>query len=246
MKVLAIIPARMGSSRFPGKPMENILGVPMIEIIYKKVIECKLVEKTIVATCDEVIFNHIKDIGGNAIMTSSSHQRASDRCSEAVDILENDRKEKYDVILMVQGDEPLITSKMIEDALLPLIKDKTINVVNLLGLIKDKQEFYDPNCIKVVCDENKNALYFSRQPIPNSNIQSFPFLGKQVCIIPFKREFLYIYNQLKPTICEKSESIDMLRVLEHGYSVKMVPTFEETQAVDTLEDLKKVEKILSI
>ncbi len=245
MRVLALIPARMGSSRFPGKPMQKILGIPMIEMIYEKVRSCKLIEKTIVATCDEVIFSHIKKIGGESIMTSKFHVRASDRCSEAVDILEKNNNEKYDVILMVQGDEPLITTKMIEDSLLPFQKNKVINVVNLLGLIKNEEEFNDPNCIKVVFDNDKNALYFSRKPIPYSANQSYPFLGKQVCVIPFKREFLGVYNKLIATPYEKKESIDMLRVLENGYSVKMIPTHEETQAVDTLKDLKKVERILS-
>ena len=245
MKVLAIIPARMGSSRFPGKPMESIMGTPMIEMVYKKVCESELVHKTVVATCDKVIFNHIKGIGGDSIMTSKLHQRASDRCSEAVEILESRNNEEFDVVLMVQGDEPLISKKMINASLTPFKKDKNINVVNLLGLIKNKEEFHDPNCIKVVCDENKNALFFSRQPIPSFNNLSFPFLGKQVCVIPFKKEFLKKYNQLSPTRYEICESIDMLRVLEHGFSVKMVPTYEDSQAVDTINDLKKVEKILS-
>ena len=245
MKVLAIIPARMGSSRFPGKPMKKILGVPMIQRVFENVRKSDLIQKTVVATCDEIIFDFMKSIGCECIMTSDIHERASDRCSEALKIIESKSSERYDVILMVQGDEPLINTQMIKESLIPFYKDNKINVVNLIGQIKTKKEFEDPNCIKVVCDKFNDALFFSRQPIPTLKNPSFPFLGKQVCVIPFKRDFLTVYNQLPATKFEINESIDMLRVLEHGYKVRMIPTYEHSQAVDTFEDLQIVEKILS-
>ena len=135
--------------------------------------------------------------------------------------------------------------EMIDQSLLPFLEDEKTQVVNLLGKIKNEEEFHDPNCIKVVCDNLNNALFFSRQPFPTLKNPKYPFFGIQVCVIPFRRNFLRIYNQLSPTVHEKNESIDMLRVLEHGFSVKMIPIDVDTQAVDTLNDLKKVEKIIS-
>ena len=245
MKVLCVIPARMGSTRFPGKPLKKILGIPMIERVYKNIYNSKLISKTIIATCDDEIYNFASSFGAPCLMTSNRHVRASDRCSEAVDILEKDYKESYEIILMVQGDEPLINTKMIDQSLLPFFNDKKIQVANLLGKINNEEEFNDPNCIKVVCDNFKNALFFSRQAIPTLKSPNYPFYGKQVCVIPFRRDFLKIYNQLSPTMHEQNESIDMLRILEHGFPVKMIPTSENTQAVDTLEDLQKVERIIS-
>jgi 3-deoxy-manno-octulosonate cytidylyltransferase (CMP-KDO synthetase) len=243
-KILALIPARMGSSRFPGKPMAKILNKPMIGHVYEKVKENALVDQTVVATCDDEIYNYIKKIKGRAVMTSSLHERASDRCSEALTKIELKDKCKYDIIVMVQGDEPMIDPEMITQALSPMINDKEILVTNLLGKIKTKEEFEDRNCIKVVCDKKGNAMYFSREPIPTLSIKKDISMGKQICVIPFRRNFLIKYNKLEPTPLEITESIDMLRVIENGLKVKMVPTNYETQAVDTLSDLIKVEGIL--
>ena len=142
MKIVAIIPARMRSSRFPGKPMKKINGTPMIEIIYNKVNACKFIDKTIVATCDYEIKNHIKKIGGTAIMTSKKHQRASDRCGEALKKYERSNKVIFDIVVMVQGDEPMINQKMIKQSLLPIIRDKKVQVVNLFSKIKSEEEFH--------------------------------------------------------------------------------------------------------
>ncbi len=143
-----------------------------------------------------------------------------------------------------QGDEPMTHPDMIDEAVQPLLEHPDVQVVNLLGKIKDTAEFEDRNCIKVVCDLNLNALYFSREPIPTRcKVDKIP-MGKQVCIIPFRRDFLLEYTQLAPTPLEITESVDMMRVLEHGLRVRMAPTKHDTQAVDTLEDLKKVERLM--
>ena len=219
MKIIAIIPARMGSSRFPGKPLAKINGIPMIQLVYQNVKKNKLLTDVVVATCDKIIFNFIKSIKGNVVMTSKKHKRASDRCYEAMRILEKKRKTKYDIILMVQGDEPMISSKMIGDSIKPLLKNKKINITNLICPIKNKNDFLDPNFVKVVHDKNYNALYFSRAIIPYTKFKKGINVKKQVCAIPFKRDFLFKYNQMKPTNLEKIESIDMLRILENGYKV---------------------------
>jgi 3-deoxy-manno-octulosonate cytidylyltransferase (CMP-KDO synthetase) len=243
MNILAIIPARMGSSRFPGKPMAKILGKPMIGHVYERVSSCDLLTQTVVATCDKEIFEYVESIGGSAIMTSIKHERASDRCAEALRYIEKKNDISYDIIVMVQGDEPMTHPEMISEAVLPMLKDKSILVVNLLGIIETTKEFEDRNCIKVVCDLENNALCFSREPIPTQMFGSV-LMKKQVCIIPFRREFLLRYTSLEPTPLEIAESIDMMRVLEHGLKVRMVPTKFQSHAVDTKQDLINVEKIM--
>ena len=246
MKILALIPARMGSSRFPGKPMANILGKPMIGHVYDNVKKNNLITEIAVATCDDEIYNYIESIGGRAVMTLDKHERASDRCAEALLIIEQEDNIKFDIVVMVQGDEPMINSDMISEAVSPMLDDSKILITNLLGKIESKEEFEDQNCIKVVCDLNNNALYFSREPIPTrSKIEEIP-MGKQICVIPFQRDFLIEYNGLKPTPLEIAESVDMLRVLEHGIKVRMVPTNYNTHAVDTEEDLREVEELIKI
>ena len=244
MKILALIPARMGSGRFPGKPMALILGKPMIGHVYERVALSPLLDLVAVATCDREIYDYIESIGGVAVMTGDQHERASDRCAEALLKLEQANNVTYDIVVMVQGDEPMTHPDMIAEALQPLLDDSAVQVVNLLGKIQDTAEFEDRNCIKVVCDLNFNALYFSREPIPTRcKIDDIP-MGKQVCIIPFRRDYLLEYTSLAPTPLEIAESVDMMRILEHGMKVRMAPTKHNTQAVDTLKDLKNVEVIM--
>jgi 3-deoxy-manno-octulosonate cytidylyltransferase (CMP-KDO synthetase) len=244
MNILALIPARMGSSRFPGKPMAKILGKPMIGHVYERVAKSDLLTKTVVATCDQEIAGYISTIGGHAVMTSDKHERASDRCAEALGYIEKEDGVKYDIIVMVQGDEPMTHPEMISEAVTPMLDDPEILVVNLLGDIKSIKEFKDKNCIKVVCDQDSNAIYFSREPIPTrSKISKIP-MKKQVCIIPFTRAFLLEYTMLNPTPLEIVESVDMMRVIENGKKVKMVPTTHQTHAVDTVEDLNVVEVLM--
>ena len=245
MKILALIPARMGSSRFPGKPLAPILGKPMVGHVYDRVKQSPMLTMTAVATCDKEIVDYVESIGGVAVMTSNSHERASDRCAEALLALEKLHDVKFDIVVMVQGDEPMTHPDMIAEAVQPMIDDPQIQIVNLIGRIKSIEEFEDRNCIKVVCDLSSNALYFSREPIPTRcKVKDIP-MGKQVCIIPFRRDFLLEYTRLAPTPLEIAESVDMMRVLEHGMKVRMAPTRHDTQSVDTLEDLQRVERIMA-
>jgi len=244
MKILALIPARMGSSRFPGKPMAKIMGKPMIGHVYERVSKSPILLMTAVATCDKEIYEYIESIGGVAVMTKDTYERASDRCAEALLKLEDLNDTKYDIVVMVQGDEPMTHPDMIAESVQPLLDDPSIQVSNLLGEIKSREEFEDRNCIKVVCDLSSNALYFSREPIPTRfKSESIP-MGKQVCVIPFRRDYLLEYTTLAPTPLEIAESVDMMRVLEHGGKIRMAKTLYNTQSVDTLDDLKKVEKCM--
>ena len=242
MKIIGIIPARMESSRFPGKPLANISGMPMIGHVYHRSKMSNILDEVYVATCNLEIYDYIESLGGKAIMTANTHERASDRAAEALNIIEEDIGQKIEIIVMLQGDEPMIKPSMIEDAVKPLIDDPTLPVANLMSKIKTDKEWNDPNEVKVVADCNNNALYFSREPIPsnkkyNKHITSY----KQVCIIPFRRDWLIKYTKLPTMPLEIIESIDMNRFLEHGLKVRLVEVFGETLAVDTPEDLINVE-----
>ncbi len=241
MNIISIIPARMGSSRFPGKPMADILGMPMIGHVYKRVKMSELLSEVYVATCDTEIFNYIESIGGKAVMTSDCHERCSDRCAEAMLKIEKDEKIKVDIMVMVQGDEPLTFPQMIDEAVKPMLKNKNIKITNLVADLKTLEEFEDPNEVKVVMDKQNNAMYFSREPIPSrkKGILTVP-MKKQVCVIPFTRDFLLAFNEMEPTPLEIVESVDMMRILENGGKVNMIPTSYITKAVDTKSDLNHV------
>lgn len=243
-KILIIIPARMGSSRFPGKPMHKINGIPMIEHVYENV---RMNNKNIysyVATCDKIISDHIISINGNVVLTGDYHERASDRCAEGLIKIEEDLGIKFDIVVMVQGDEPMVNIKMINESMSPIVIDESIMVTNLMGDIKTLEEFQDKNCIKVVHSIDNDALYFSRQPIPSLINNKLKDLKKQVCVISFRRNFLLEYTKLEPTNLETAESVDMMRILEHGYKIKLIPTKHESYAVDSINDIEKVKNYL--
>ena len=244
-EIVAIIPARMGSTRFPGKPMAEIHGLPMVGHVYFRTKMCSLLGETYVATCDQEIYDYISSVGGKAIMTSDSHERCSDRTAEAMLKVESATGRKVDIVVMVQGDEPMVTPEMIEAAIHPLLEDPSIRVVNLMARMTTVEEFEDPNEVKVVVDLNNRALYFSREPIPSrrKGVKDVPML-KQVCIIPFQRNYLLEFNSLPETPLERIESVDMMRVIEHGEHVHMVITEVATLSVDTPEDLERVADLM--
>ena len=245
INMIGIIPARLASTRFPGKPLAPILGIPMIGHVYNRSKMSKMLRAVYVATCDKEIAAYVSSIGGQAIMTADTHERASDRTAECMLKIEEQTGEKIDIVVMIQGDEPMIRPEMIDAAIAPLLADKTIEVVNLMSSLKTKKEQADPNEVKVVVDRQGYALYFSREPIPSwkKGAKELPML-KQVCVIPFRRDFLLEFNKLKQTPLEIAESIDMLRLLENGHKIKMVRSAHPTYSVDTQNDLKEVEKHL--
>ena len=245
MKIIGIIPARMESSRFPGKPLKNICNIPMIGHVYHRSKLCDLFDEVYVATCNQEIFDYILSINGQPIMTSSNHERASDRTAEALYIIEKQLNSKIDIIVMIQGDEPMITPEMIASAIYPVNNSNDIGVSNIMAQININSEWNDPNEVKVVVDKQDFALYFSREPIPSSKKYNKEVIAyKQVCIIPFKRNYLIDYCNLEPTYLEQVESVDMNRLLENNIKIKMVRTNTSTYAVDTQEDLINVEKLM--
>jgi 3-deoxy-manno-octulosonate cytidylyltransferase (CMP-KDO synthetase) len=243
-KIIGIIPARMDSSRFPGKALVPICGIPMIGHVYLRSIMSKLLDEVYVATCDKEIADYVYSIEGKVVMTADTHKRASDRVAEAVLKIE-DSINTADIVVMVQGDEPMVFPQMITEATKPLIVDERLQVVNLIADLDSAEDYNNPNIVKVVVDKNNFALYFSREPIPSSKKYGKVIFGrKQVPIIPFRRDFLFTFNGLFSTPLEITESVDMLRVLEHGYKVKMVPTKYEVYEIDTPQDLDRVERLM--
>jgi 3-deoxy-manno-octulosonate cytidylyltransferase (CMP-KDO synthetase) len=210
-----------------------------LEHVYKRVALSRSLDATYIATCDEEIRRVAEDFGAPVIMTADTHERASDRVAEAV------AGTDAELIVMVQGDEPMTRPEMIDIAIEPFQHDPELGCVNLVRPIDNQADFSDFNTIKVVMDQRGNAIYMSRQPIPTMTLSSLENFSptsafKQVCVIPFRRQTLLDFARLPSTPLEKLESVDMLRLLEHGYQVKMVRTEFNTQAVDTQADLERV------
>lgn len=246
MNIIAIIPARMGSSRYPGKPLALIHGVPMVGHVAFRTRQSSLVSATYVATCDDIIAHYCKDARLRCVMTGNHHVRCSTRTAEALLKIEASTGVRADIVVMVQGDEPMVTPGMIDAAVAPMLRDPSINVVNLMAEMETIEEFEDPNEVKVVVDRDMNALYFSREPVPSRKKGSDRVpMRKQVCIIPFRRDYLLRFNEMEESPLEIYESVDMLRILEHGEKVRMVPTDERTWSVDTPEDLARVERLMT-
>jgi len=243
MKILGVIPARLSASRFPNKPMKSILGIPMVGHCYFRSKLSKLVDEVYVATCDQEIIDYVEKIGGKAIMTSNVHERATERTAEALLNIENCHPEtRYDIVVMIQGDEPLVDPSMIDDSIRPLLNgDKQVS--NLMVSLTTRSDVESPNNVKVVLGLNGDALYMSREPIPSKEkyseeIQYFRQLG----LIAFTRDALLNFVKLKMTKLEIIESVDMNRFLENGIPIHMVETKLEVDAVDTPDDLIRVVK----
>ena len=238
-KTVAIIPARMESSRFPGKPLAKICGHSMIEHVLRRAQLSKTLGEVIVATCNEEIVREVERVGGRAVMTINTHERCTDRIEEAADRVGGD------IIVNIQGDEPFVTPEMIDLAVQPLLDDPSLACTNLMSRITDHESLEDPNEVKVVFDRNRFALYMSREPIPSlKKGGAFDHAWKQVCVIPFTIDFLHTFSRLEPTPLEIRESVDMMRAIEHGYRVKMIPCEATGVSVDTEADRRDAEKIM--
>lgn len=237
MKILAVIPARYDSTRFPGKPLVDIKGKPMIQHVYERVLKAKLVDKVLIATDDEKIFNRVKDFGGKVVMTSKKHESGTDRICEAI------KSFKGDIIVNVQGDEPGINPKDIDKAIKPLLKDKKVNISTLAIRINTGIDLKDENKVKVVFDKNNFALYFSRNNIPFdrshvNNVIKEKFY-KHIGLYVYRRKFLEGLKKLKPSAMENLEKLEQLRFLDNGEKIKVVLTDREAISIDTPADLQK-------
>lgn len=234
MKFLGVIPARYSSTRFPGKPLELINGKSMIEWVYKRTIKSDL-DKVIVATDDERIYNEVISFGGEAILTSKEHETGTDRIAEV-----STKYPEYEVIINIQGDEPLIEKNMINSLIDPFIEDADLKMATLKFKLDNIEDINNPNIVKVITDNNNYAIYFSRSPIPYPRHMDMGNYYKHIGIYAYEREFLLGYSKLKQTPLEISESLEQLRVLENGYKIKVIETKNKIIGVDTKEDLEKL------
>jgi len=242
MKVVCIIPSRYESSRFPGKPLADICGKPMIQHVYERVMRSSLVSYASVATDDERIFRAVKAFGGNAVMTAAEHRSGTDRIAEAVSGL---GLGESDIVVNVQGDQPLFESVQIEEVARPLMKDERENFSTLVYRIRRDEEITHPNAVKVVFDRNGYALYFSRATIPYvRDAGRRAAYYKHHGIYAYRKSFLNTFSGLEVGELERLEALEQLRALEHGYRIRVVETQFDSVEVDTPEELERVSRII--
>ncbi len=262
MSTVVIIPARYGSTRFPGKLLSPLSGKPVIRHVYERAMTATLADRVIVATDSDKIYQTVRSFGGDAVMTSSEHPSGTDRIAEVASGAD------YDIIVNVQGDEPLIMGEMI-DSVISLLEDSRADMGTLAKRIEDTDEVFDPNVVKAVFDTQGFALYFSRAPIPfyREEFEGLRVTGcefrvkeketlnlepgtlnlefyKHIGIYSYRRDVLLRLTELPQSALEKAEKLEQLRALENGYKIKIGITGHETIGVDTREDMEKVERWL--
>jgi 3-deoxy-manno-octulosonate cytidylyltransferase (CMP-KDO synthetase) len=237
---IVVIPARYESTRFPGKALALIAGRPMIEHVYERASRARGVARVLVATDDERIASAVERFGGAALMTSAAHATGTDRLAEVASRVD------CDVIVNVQGDEPLVEPAMIEQAIAPFLADPELQMTSLRARIVDSAELLDPNVVKVVVDRNDFALYFSRAPIPFARDGSVAAEAwRHVGLYGYRRSFLPTFTALPPSPLEQTERLEQLRALEHGVRIKVLETAHFSIGVDTPADLAKVDALLA-
>jgi 3-deoxy-manno-octulosonate cytidylyltransferase (CMP-KDO synthetase) len=238
---VAVIPARYQSSRLPGKPLCAIAGRPMIEHVYRRAAASPAVDAVVVATDDERVRDAVEAFGGLAVMTRGDHASGSDRVAEVAASL------SCDLVVNVQGDEPLLATETIAEAMAPLAADASIPMGTLCRRIADPAELEDPNVVKVVADVAGFALYFSRAPIPHVRAAAGGRdprpARKHIGLYVYRREFLLDFARLEPTRLERAESLEQLRALEHGFRIRVVETLHDSVGVDTEADLERVRRL---
>ncbi len=254
MKVAAIIPARYASTRFPGKVLTPIAGKPMIQRVWERVSLAERVDEVVVATDDQRVFDAVMYCGGHAVMTSPEHKSGTERCAQASEKLE------ADVIINVQGDEPIIDPASLDMVAGPLIDSETLPMSSLKHPILGYHEFMDPNVVKVVCDDQDNAVYFSRLPIPYYRESAelleawksggpppeklLPAPMKHIGVYAYRTEFLQAIARLPESWLEAAERLEQLRVLAWGFKICVVTTPEDSVSVDVPEDVERVERLI--
>lgn len=235
MKAIAVIPARYGSTRFPGKPLAMINGKPMIQRVYEQCMKAKGLRGVIVATDDNRIVECVKGFGGASVMTSAKHESGTDRVCEAIENI------ACEVVLNVQGDEPYIHPSGIDKLVGVFGEDRNVRAATLAVKFRNTDEVNDPNKVKVITDVNGDAVYFSRSVIPSDSSGKFPYL-KHLGIYAFRKSFLFEFSSMKKTKLEKAEKLEQLRILENGYKIRVLTTPYDSVAVDTPQDVLKLQR----
>ena len=252
-KAVAIIPARWASTRFPGKPLAQIQNKPMIQWVVEQAQKASRISEVIVATDDDRIFDAVTGFGGKAIMTSHGHVTGSDRIAEVASGL------NCDIVVNIQGDEPLVPPENIDQVIRCLDKNPKLNVATLMMAVHESDEISDPNVVKVVADQKGRALYFSRSAIPfhrdewknglpedisKAKEEGMSRVFKHIGLYAYTRSFLLEFTQMDPTPIEQLEKLEQLRILEHGYPIQVEMTEKISMGVDRVEDLEKIERFL--
>lgn len=242
MKTAGIIPSRYASSRFPGKPLIDLKGKSMIQRVYENASKATLLDEVIVATDDERIYDHVTGFGGKVMMTATHHPSGTDRCGEVAENID------ADIIINIQGDEPLVNPEQL-NTLLKAFEDASVQIATLGSPNITKNDINNPNRIKIVTDVNNNALYFSRSAVPNDahfkgdSLDFYPFL-KHIGLYAFRKSCLLDLVKLKPSRLEQTESLEQLRWLYYGYSIRVIETIIETPNIDVPEDVENVLRLL--
>jgi 3-deoxy-manno-octulosonate cytidylyltransferase (CMP-KDO synthetase) len=246
-QVVAVIPARYDATRLPGKPLADIAGRPMIEHVYRRTASARGVDAVVVATDDQRIAAAVERFGGIAAMTDPAHRTGTDRIAEVAALL------PCEIVLNVQGDEPLIEPESVEGVIAPLMADPMLEMSTVCVAIKNRSDYDDPNVVKVVRDQRGQALYFSRSPIPYLRLGPPASVGsalsrtyKHIGLYGYRRNFLLKLATLPQTPLERAESLEQLRALEHGYRIHTVETQHDSIGVDTPEDLERVRQLLAV
>lgn len=241
MDVIGVIPARYSSTRFEGKVLADIGGKPMIQHVWERAKQVKILDDLIIACDEEIVAKAARDFGAKVVLTSKGHASGTDRIAEVVNPLD------VKIIVNIQGDEPLIQPVMIENVARALLEDKDLVMATVMKKIEDPAIINDPHVVKVVVDSNNFALYFSRAAIPyraiNSEINQ-PVYYKHIGLYAYTKDFLFTYKKLPPSVLERTECLEQLRVLQEGFRIKVIETKHDTVGVDTPEDLEKVKAYL--
>jgi 3-deoxy-manno-octulosonate cytidylyltransferase (CMP-KDO synthetase) len=242
MNVICIIPSRYKSKRFPGKPLADLCGKPMIQHVYERALKAKILSYAAVATDDMRIFEAVHKFGGHAIMTSAEHTSGTDRIAEAVSGL---GLKDSDIVVNIQGDQPLFEPCQTEEVAGPLLEDPTLCMSTLIYKIIREEEIVHPNAVKVVFDHNQFAIYFSRATIPfvRDKGQAVSYY-KHHGIYAYRKDFLHTFTRLPVGVLEKLEALEQLRALEHGYRIKVIETAHDSIEVDTPQELDRVRSLI--
>lgn len=238
MKTLCVIPARYASTRLPGKPLADIAGKPMICRVYERARRAERITEVVAATDDPRVFDAVKADGGQAMMTAADHPTGTDRLAEVAMAYPD-----VDLIINVQGDEPLIEPQVIDDLAAAFDEDAGLQMATVMTPMEEEIDQRNPNNVKVVTDKNGYALYFSRSLLPYPRYNKGVPVYKHIGIYAYKRDFLLQFAKMKPTPLEQTESLEQLRVLENGYRIKVIRTDFKFVGVDTLDDLVLVNEI---
>lgn len=238
-KILGVIPARFASSRFPGKALATLGGKPMLQHVYERSSLSRYLTSVIIATDDDRIFDAARAFGARVRMTRPDHASGTDRVAEIASA------ESCDIVVNIQGDEPLIDPDAIDAAILPMAHDSEIQMATLKKRIEDASEITNPNVVKVVTDLNGDAIYFSRAPIPHHRDGARGVHYKHIGLYLYQRDFLLGYSALPVGPLEEAERLEQLRALENGLRIRVVETDYESLGVDTPEDLEKVERLFA-